>query len=808
MMTRRNQLALGAVLLALTVAPGVALAQQSPPELIEEITVTAQKREQSAQDVGISLTAISAAEIAQSTFGSAQEVTALAAGVSTVQPNGEANYSIAIRGVANSDFTTNVESPVAIYLDEVYISQASGSGFMLFDMERVEILRGPQGTLFGRNATGGLAHFVTRKPGEEFDGYAKATVGENGQFKFEGAVGGTLIEDQLFARASVSTHWNDGYITNRLTGRDLNNANDKAGRLQFLFTPNEDLSLLLNLRASDQDIRTGFFEHVVSCLARADGMCAAPAGDGETFDPAVHGHISRLAPNHDNVPGDPAGMPDSPSDFFGYADNDGDVFAGDYDSPGHNDLETFGISGTLNWDIGDFTLTSITDFSSVERDYIEDSDAGSGEIFNFYLTTDAEQFSQEIRVAGATERITWVAGLYYLNLSIDDSNGAETEAFVNTPTDQDGFGDAPGVYDPDRTETDIEMYTSGLDNPYDIETDSWSLFGQAEFELNEAFDLVAGFRWITEEKEYDLQVNLVDFVPGTQFRNGNPNIVASFVDLIGREGDGSNFAPFHSERDDSIWSARLGLNWSVNDDLLVYTNWNRGVKGGGFNAPVFPLDADVGNNYNDETLNYAPEELDAFEVGFKSTLAGGVLQLNGSVYYYNYSDYQAFQIIGLDTITRNADADAYGFELEALAVPMEGLTLRAGVAYNDIEVDLGGGAAKTTSVQSPEWNLNGLVRYEWAMFGGAMAAQLDADYRSEHFFALTGAEPVTEEGYVVLNFSISYDVNDAWNVTAFVRNLTDEEYLVQTFDLAGPFGLTEQYYGRPQWAGVSASYHF
>lgn len=138
----------------------------------DEVVVTAQKREESAQDVGISITTLSGEQMQSLGYTNAQDVTALAAGVATVQPNGEANYSIGIRGVANNDFTSNVESPVAIYVDETYISQMSGAGFLLFDIERVEILRGPQGTLFGRNATGGLVHYLSVKPNaEEFSGY-------------------------------------------------------------------------------------------------------------------------------------------------------------------------------------------------------------------------------------------------------------------------------------------------------------------------------------------------------------------------------------------------------------------------------------------------------------------------------------------------------------------------------------------------------------------------------------------------------------------------------------------------------------
>lgn len=307
--------------------------------VLEEVVVTAQKREQSVQDVGIAVSAFTGKQMEALGYSNAQQVTAMAPGVSTIQPNGEANYSVGIRGVANSDFTTNVESPVAIYLDEVYISQMSGAGFALFDMDRVEILRGPQGTLFGRNATGGLVHFISKKPTEEFEGYTKLTLGEYDQVKFEGAVGGSLIEDTLSARLSVSTHDNDGYVKNRLGG-DLNNAEDRTARLQFLFTPNDDVELLISLRGSEQDIDTGFFENVSSVGA-----------------PGV------LTPNTPNPV------------LGGYLDNDGDVFEGDYDDPGYNDLETRGYTATLTWDFENFTLTSITDVSTVERRYIEDSDA-------------------------------------------------------------------------------------------------------------------------------------------------------------------------------------------------------------------------------------------------------------------------------------------------------------------------------------------------------------------------------------------------------------------------------------------------
>ena len=717
---------------------GAVVAAPVQAAVIEEVVVTAQKREQNVQDVGIAISALTGEQMRQLGYTSAQQVTAMAPGVQTVQPNGEANYAIAMRGVASSDFTTNVESPVAVYLDEVYISQMSGTGFMLFDMERVEMLRGPQGTLYGRNATGGLAHFVTVKPSQEASGYGQFTVGRYDQIKFEGAVGGPL-SDTLSARLSLSTHNNDGYVKNRLLDKRLNNADDSAVRGQLLFEPTDSVSLLLNARRSEQDIDTGFFEHV---SANVEGM---------------------LTPNEINQ-------------VLGYIDNDGDAYAGDYDLDGHNKLDTRGYTATLKWDAERFTLTSITDYSTVKRDYIEDSDASPVPLFNFFLTTDAEQFSQEVRLNGQTEAMDWVAGVYYLDLKVDDSNGSETEPFI------DPEGATPAI--------------SGLDNPYETNTESWSIFGQVERRLSDRVTGILGLRWIRDEKNHELFVNAVDFIPGTVQRNGNPNIL-------------EQLAAYAGDRKDDEFSVRAAVNYDLSDDLMLYGSWNRGVKGGGYNSPVFPLNPPLA--YDDDTMSYDPEQLDAFEVGFKSRLMDGLMIFNGAFYYYDYKDYQAFQIIGIDTITTNADAESHGGELELQVNPAPGLDVILGVAYNDIEVDLGGGAPKTTSVQSPKWNLNGLVRYEWPVLGGAMAAQFDVLHRSKHYFSLTGAPTVEENGYTLMNASLMYTSgNERWSINAFVQNLGDEEHLVQTFDLSGPavFGMVEQYYNRPRWWGISAAVYF
>ena len=749
--------------------------------LMDEVVVTAQKRAQSVQDVGISISAFSRAQLEAMGYTNAQEVTAMAPGVTTMQPNGEANYSIGIRGVANNDFTTNVESPVAIYVDEVYISQMSGAGFMMFDIERVEILRGPQGTLFGRNATGGLVHYVTTKPDQEFGGYGSLSYGSFDRIKFQGAIN-LPVNDKLAIRASASTHQGDGYITNRLQpGNKLNNANESAGRIQALFTPNDDVEILLNVRFGQQDIRTGFFENVSE--ANPDGV---------------------LTPTVPNV------------SLGGYLDNDGDVYAGDYDAPGRNKLSTYGFSGTLNWDMGWAELTSITDYQSVNRDYIEDSDASPVDYFRFFLTTDAKQFSEELRLSGETDNMKWVTGFYYMDLDINDTNGIIAPGFlldfVNLVTPEVQDGSIPAFTDP------AEFGFNGLRNPYQTDVKTWSLFGQVEYEVNDQVSVIAGFRYIDEKKNHSYR-DVAYWFPSTSVSGLDPN-ATEVVDFV---------TPYNGKRHDKVWSARAQVNYRPNEDTLFYASWNRGVKSGGFNAPLLPTAEFV----TEQLMNYRPEKLDAFELGFKWDFAEGRARLNGSAYYYDYNDYQAFAILGLDTFTLNADAKNKGFELELQLNPTEGMDVQFGVGYIaadvknvpgitvDAETDLGTisailPGAVLRPVNTPKWNLNGLIRHEFKVSSGAIALQFDGQYRSEHVFGLLSTPALTEDGYFVGNASISYlpEGDYDWSLRLFVKNITAEEYLVQTFDLGGSlaggglFGITEQYYGRPRTWGVNISYNF
>lgn len=772
--TRMTSIRKGALLCASATIALTATSALAQGVFDDEVIVTAQKREESAQDVGISITTLSGEQMKSLGYTNAQEVTALAAGVATLQPNGEANYAVGIRGVANNDFTTNVESPVAIYVDETYISQMSGAGFLLFDIDRVEILRGPQGTLFGRNATGGLVHYLTVKPSvEEFNGFGSVTYGNFNRWKAQGAVNMPL-SDTLSARISLATHQGDGYAHNRLNpDKDLNNANESAGRIQLRYQPNDDFDLLLNARFGNQNIRTGFFEYA-----------------------------SAIFPTGELTPGVPN------PDLGGYVDLDGDIYAGDYDFTGHNETNTEGYTGRFDWNLGFAKLTSITDFQSVERDYIEDSDASPVNYFNFFLTTDAEQLSQEVRLAGGEEKLKWVLGFYYLDININDSNGAKATGLFEAlfgPVSVAGF--------------------NGVRNPYSLDTRSWSLFGQFDYALTEQLTLIGGVRYIDEKKDYQYD-NFASLFPEDVGSGLDPRI----IDV------GPAFPTFIDSRHDTNFAARAQLNWTPSDGVLAYASWNRGVKSGGFNAPLLPTPIFV----TPEFLTYDPEKLDAYEVGVKLDL--GRARLNASGYYYDYKNCQAFSILGLDTFTLNADCTNKGFEAEIEGSAAKGLDYHFGVGFTDATVTDIPGVTKDASVidnsdplnpvtltlpaivpggkqrpvQTPKWNLNGLVRYEFPVKGvGNLALQMDGAYRSEHFFALTNFDASRENGYFVGNASMTWIApSEQWSLRGFVQNMTQSKYLVQTFDLSGSlsngglFGLAEQYYGRPRTYGVNLNVSF
>jgi iron complex outermembrane receptor protein len=729
--------------LAAALLPTVAAAQ------IEEVVVTAQKRLQSIQDVGISVTAFSADQLEdlniKNTTGITQQVPGLQ--LFTYSP---AFTVFSLRGISQNNFQDNLEAPVAVYMDGAYVASMNAINTQLFDVDRIEVLRGPQGTLFGRNATGGLIHFITHKATDkQVNGYLEAGAAEFGTYSVEGAVGGPL-SDRVRGRIAGRFEKSEGYVEpgtargRTATGRDSNGANGYAlrGTLQF------DLSdaVLLDLTGSysrDHDVPTG--EYIVSL-----------AGFNEnTGLGAFHNAID---------PADPAAGPTN----FDRKPITGDGWHHWSDENPFMNRNVRSGTAQLTAKLGNgMELVSITNALSLDKFYIEDSGGGFG-FFPYNTVNDYSQWSQELRLSGESDRVRWQVGGYYLDME------------WNT------FQSVAGALILGGTSDTQSMSTFG-----DLKSKNWSAFGQVEFDLAPKWTLITGLRWSQDDKQLKMRRVYADEpegVPPTEVFNIDDTGIPGINDI-----------------DYGDYAARAQLNWKAAQGQLLYLAFNRGIKGG--NWSIDPLGAVAPEN-----LKHAPEKLKAYELGWKADLFGGKARLNTAAFYYDYKDYQAFSLVGLTPQVTNSDAKAHGGELELTVSPTQGLNFMLGAAFVHSEVDavpdVFGGTVRAKFPTAPSASLNFLGRYEWPALGGLVGAQVDGRWNDDQFLEGTNSEVSFEPAYSVWNASLSYRTNDDHlRFTAYVKNFTDEQYRLYDLDL-GLLGFIEQVYAPPRQFGFSAAYHW
>lgn len=718
-------------LTALLIQAGPAYGQESGNEII----VTAQKRDQSSQDVGIAITAFNAETIENLGLTSSTDVAALSPGVQVNYANGLSSFSFNIRGVTQTDFADHQEAPVAVYVDDVYVAQMASAGFQMFDIERVEVLRGPQGTLFGRNATGGLIHYISKKPGDTASGYAEISYGSFDEASLEGAVTAPLSPG-ISSRLSLKYRRNDGYIKNT-SGPDGNAQEDFAGRLQLAADLGDRAELLLKLYGAESKVKTPQYWKNAAATVGPNGVGVFVAGD-----------IS------------------------------GDVHKGAWNLDGGYRIKTYGGSGTLKIDFDPVELVAITDYGELKKTYLSDADEGANStLLHFGADNKAHQFSQELRIGGKFgEENYWVLGGYFL-----DIGGAYQSNFV-----------APQV-----VAFAIDPAFNSVFNEFELDTRSYALFGQVDYVLTPGLTLTGGLRWTYERKTFSY-VNNAAVTPDIL----NPyEVDPSSLFPIGVFNEPLNGKDARFR--DSFWSAKLALSYRPTEDWLVYASWNRGVKAGSFNAPVFLLPPDE--------MKFGNEVLDAYEIGFKSNLADRRIRFNATAFYYDYADIQAYQLEGFTQVIRNKDGRTKGAEVELGLEPGGGLSFLLGASYLDARirnVSAGTAILDARPQMSPEWNLSGFARYKWDMPGGEMAVSGDFNYVAKHFFDLSNADVVRQKAYFVANARISYQSENGWELAAYVRNIGDRFYATWAYDIAAFAGVIEKTYARPRTWGISLRYAF
>ncbi len=687
----------------------------------DEMIVSVQKRNQELSDVGVSVTAFSGDSLRQLNLTNSVDISTQTPNFTIGTPVGEGNNpSFVLRGVGLNDFNDNNESNIAVYVDEVYRSAMAGLTFQMFDLERVEVLRGPQGTLYGRNATGGLVHFVTQKPTEELDAYADLTYGSNNQIKFEGAIGGGT--EMVMGRVSVATNKADGYVSNRV-GPDPNESDSMAARGQVLFKPAEQWSVLLNGHWSDADPLAAAYQHQGTDVGGVD--------------------------------------------FFGYSDTDGDVWAGDYDRTGPLEIENTGASINVDWQGDAFGVVWITGYENVDKFHQEDTDMGNvdfgdGSLVRPDFVAETDQLTSELRIHGESDAFNWVAGLYYFDSEVD-GNG--------TRLDLSGLGDV------------------NFDVNYMQDTTSYALYGHFDYAFNEHWEIVAGLRYTDEEKDYT-------------YINTETNFGAFVYEFSAAT------APGLARWSDEVVNGSLGLNYRPNENWLVFASVSTAFKSGGFNSGFLDPSLALTN------IPFQKEELTSYEVGIKWVNTSDTVRLNATAFYYDYEDLQALSFEGVSSFISNAsDAKVYGGEIELIANPIENFEMILGLGLLDATAD-GIRLADNTVLQdrqlvlAPDIQANALVRYTVPIGDSALVFQTDAMYSDDVYFDIVNQPVSRQNAYSVWNAQISYQINDNFEVSGWVRNLTDQEYKVYTFDFSDFFGFNQQFYGPPRWFGASVRYRY
>lgn len=799
-MNRNSPLLRSAVLAALCSVAAGAHAQQQ----LDEIVVTAQKREQSINEVPITINAYSGDAVADLGVRSAEDLTKLTPGIEVTASGGIGTKVWTIRGVGFNDYSTSASSTVGVYADEVALPYPVMTTGEFFDVERVEVVKGPQGDLFGRNTTGGQVNIVSKRPTSEFEAGITLGYASYQTFNAEGYLSGPFGDRVRGRLAFTTTQSNEGWQESiSRPGDKLGELDKKAVRAMLEADVTENFGALLKVYYNDD---------------QSDNL-APTAVDGRLIgftDPTLRQFANTGGALESFVP-------------FSVDDNE----AADWSNgPGNalrpkRDNQLQGVNLRLTWQLGGMELVSVTGYDEFERREANDWDGTALLDSSNINVTDIESFSQELRLSGENDRFNWVVGLYYS----DDTMKEDYNYF---------FGE--GVYGINQ-----------LNTMYDQDTESKAIFGHVEFKLTDTVDAILGARFTSEDREwtgctYDqtppdlnvpglpLSVFLTNIINGPgvltpngllndafNIPNGLPlapavpaNGCGTFDDIVGSPTAGQ-FAVFSRKisADEPMWKA--GLNWRPMDNVMLYGSISQGFKSGGFNG--------ANSNTTTQLIPYELEKLLAYEIGAKNTLLDGALQLNAAVFYYDYEDKQerslAVTPVGnIGGVQNVPKSEIRGAELEMAWRATDALKIDLGLSVLDTEVkewlQVSRESAYPTVVlrdasglelaNAPDFSGNLDVSYAIPMGSLQLVPTVSLVYRGETSgdLALENAR----ESYTLTDVRVALQpANEGkWRGLFWVRNVTDEDYYVSA-QTGGNFTWTRTN-GMPRTFGVSVDYRF
>lgn len=781
-------------LFALSALARAASAQDAPAAAptggIEEITITAEKRETNLQETPVAVTAITAGAISDQGLEDFNDVQFIAPAL--VYGEIADMAQITMRGIGVDTSTIDAEPGVGLYQDGVYRGGLASSSALFFDTERIEVLRGPQGTLYGRNTTGGALNVITKLPGDAFAVDAEALYGAYDRRRVFGAVDVPLVEGLLGVRGAFAYDARDGYTDNLFTGNEEDEGKAKQAKLAAVLTPTETLDVALRFSWISSDYGGPPFVR--------------------TFDvPAFPLFISATNPGGvlGALPGIPAGIPFSKPDPRNV----------DYDQDQEYTRDSWDVNATVTWDVSDAVqLKWVAGYLDLDQDLNPSNNDG---VALRLLEGDYEQYNeewqQELNASGSLfgERLDWIAGFFWY-----ESDIAEVYRY-QLPDLQftyewlfSGFipACAPTPTGPTTATASncLALFGTRLDGsaspvPFlefslDQQLTSWAIFTQETLHVSERFRVTAGFRWSKDDKD----------ILHSQVLNLDP----------------SGAAGCSGQRSLEEWSeptGKVSADFDLGDDAMVYASYSRGFKSGGYNVGL------CGNTYD-------PEFVNAYEVGLKSSWLDNTVRVNVSAFYNDYTDYQARQFVNNASIIRNAaDAETYGFEVESTWVPLDPLRLDLNLSYLTAQYkrfivddpmnsqlgtiqcpapaapgDLCQNAQGNALPRAPKWKVGAAAQYDLEL-GNAGGLSLRGEYAftDTHYHDVFESPFARQKPYSIGNLRAIWRAPESLvsglSVQAYVENVGDKDYVTVHAPNATT-GSTISNFGPPRTWGIQVNY--
>jgi iron complex outermembrane receptor protein len=765
------------VAVALFAGPSLALAAEDPaaaagpaPTAIEEVIVTAQRRAENLQKVPIAITALGA-ETARS-LQTSGDVGQFVPNIQVEQTSGFGLNRTGIRGIAQGDFNGGSTTSNMVYLDDQPMNAIYAQGVPLWDLARVEVLRGPQGTLFGRNATGGAIRYISQMPGSAEEGYAEATYGNSNEREFRAAVSGPITE-AIRARVSIISHKRDGDVYNVLLNRNENAEDYYGGRLIVEWDLSEDLKAVLKAQFFDSNVGTVGWKSTPG-ITTSDALGTTLNGFNNIGD------VQRSF-GFKNV---------GPGSKYKQIETDGN---------NNEHLRHVPISLNVDWNLGFATLTSVSGFLDVDMLGEYDSDSSPAPIVDVRERFQLRQLSQELRLSSNGDGpFKWIAGGFYMFESNGDRLSADgTARFKNS-----AFPTAKAIFYQREMVQKLETYAGFLHTTYEV-TPKLMLTAAARYTY-EKKDAFYTFRHIYEfpttvgntSFEYtDFEKALTSGSYGSVLRTPSPETGAG-TDHFG----------------ELTW--KFAADYKINDQTMVYALVTRGFKGGSF-KPTANSRGDLGDP-SQPIKAIKPEIVVDYEAGAKTTFLDGRARVNAAAYYYDYTNYQTNQLVdGEQTFTNLPEATLYGAELELEFVPVDNLNVSLGLGYAH---------SKITKVLNPtvadnaalignklplaeDFNFNGVISYDLKTSAGTFTPQVSVKHYGKFYIDKENSKAIGD--FTIFNAQLRYEApNEKYYGVLWIKNIANTVRPITIDDVSESFGSDQTYVNQRRRFGVTAGVRF